>query len=175
MRSSIATAVAFSLVVATASGAQANAVSKTFRSFASGQSKNLLAAAEAMPTDKYGFKPTPAQWTFGEIVAHIADDNRITCSAIAGMKPAAQPKVSATDSKDAHIAALRNSIEFCQSSVAKVTDAMLADSVTWYGGSAKRIDALVGLVQDWSDHYSQQAIYLRLNGVLPPTAKKGEN
>jgi hypothetical protein len=28
------------------------------------------------------------------------------------------------------------------------------------------------LVEDWSDHYSQQAGYLRLNGILPPTAKK---
>jgi len=25
---------------------------------------------------------------------------------------------------------------------------------------------------DWADHYSQMANYLRLNGILPPTAKK---
>jgi hypothetical protein len=31
---------------------------------------------------------------------------------------------------------------------------------------------MVGLVTDCANHYSQQAIYLRLNGVLPPTAKK---
>jgi hypothetical protein len=33
------------------------------------------------------------------------------------------------------------------------------------------VQALVGLVDDWSDHYSQLAMYLRLNGILPPTAK----
>jgi hypothetical protein len=27
---------------------------------------------------------------------------------------------------------------------------------------------------DWADHYSQSAIYLRLNNLLPPTAKKPE-
>jgi hypothetical protein len=25
---------------------------------------------------------------------------------------------------------------------------------------------------DWADHYSQTAIYLRMNGQLPPTAKR---
>jgi hypothetical protein len=29
-------------------------------------------------------------------------------------------------------------------------------------------------VGDWADHYSQSAIYMRLNGLLPPTAKKKE-
>jgi hypothetical protein len=31
---------------------------------------------------------------------------------------------------------------------------------------------IVATTADWADHYSQQAIYLRLNGLLPPTAKK---
>jgi hypothetical protein len=32
--------------------------------------------------------------------------------------------------------------------------------------------AFIGLIADWADHYGQQAIYLRLNGVLPPTARE---
>jgi len=27
------------------------------------------------------------------------------------------------------------------------------------------------LSDDWYDHYGAQAVYLRLNGILPPTAK----
>jgi DinB family protein len=175
MRSSMsatATAIALSLVVATAARSQANPVSSTFRAFAANESKNLLAAAEAMPADKYSFKPTPAQLTFGGIIVHIAGDNHITCSAIAGLKPDVPAKVSPTAPKEEQLAALRSSIEFCQSTLAKVTDAMLADTVSWYGGKSKRVGAMIGLVEDWSDHYSQQAGYLRLNGILPPTAKK---
>lgn len=63
---------------------------------------------------------------------------------------------------------------FCESAVAKVNDGMLADSVTYYGHRATRVSPLIGLVEDWSDHYSQLAGYLRLNNVLPPTAKNGE-
>jgi hypothetical protein len=85
----------------------------------------------------------------------------------------AEPKLSATVTKDEGVAALKRSIDFCNSSIAKVTDAVTTDSVTYYGGRTMRISALIGLVEDWSDHYSQLAGYLRLNGVLPPTAKEG--
>ena len=52
-----------------------------------------------MPADKYSYKPTAAQWTFGKIIAHMAGDNRITCSAIAGVAPEKSPEPSATASK----------------------------------------------------------------------------
>lgn len=150
-----------------------NPVSDTFRTYVTHNGKNLLEAAEAMPADKYTYKPTPAQWSFGQIVVHIAGDNHITCSAIAGVMPVPPPKISATAPKETQVAALKSSIAFCESAVAKVTDAMLGDSVTYYDSRALRIDPLVGLVMDWSDHYGQQAGYLRLNGILPPTAKEG--
>jgi len=161
------------LPIAAAAQSRGNPVSDTFRRFESHEGKLLLEAAESMPADKYGYKPTDAQWTFGHIVMHIAGDNQVTCSAIAGAAPVQEPKVSATVTKDESVAALKRSIEFCNSAIAKVTDAMLADSVTFYGQRTMRISALVGLVEDWSDHYSQQAGYLRLNKILPPTAKEG--
>ena len=41
--------------------------------------------------------------------------------------------------------------------------------------TAKRAGTnLIAAAEDWADHYSQLAIYLRLNGLLPPTAKKKE-
>ena len=166
---------AFMMLLPLAASAQGGpeSVSKHFRAFVAHHTKILIDAAEAMPADKYSYKPTPAQWSFGQIVVHIAGDNNITCSAIAGVKPAAEAKVSATAPKEAQVAALRKSLAFCESAVAKVTDAMLGDSVTYYDQRALRIDPLVGLVMDWSDHYGQQAGYLRLNGILPPTAKQG--
>jgi hypothetical protein len=30
---------------------------------------------------------------------------------------------------------------------------------------------LIALTNDWADHYSAAAMYLGLNGLLPPTAK----
>jgi hypothetical protein len=61
---------------------------------------------------------------------------------------------------------------FCDAALAGTTDATLGDSVTYYGDRAVRARALVGIVQDWASHYSQLAMYLRLNGILPPTARR---
>lgn len=146
-------------------------VSKHFQAFVTHHTKNLIDAAESMPAAKYNYKPTAAQWTFGKIIAHMAGDNRITCSAIAGAAPEKSPEPSATASKEELVSALKNSLTFCAQAVAKVNDGMLGDSVSYYGERATRVSPLIGLVEDWSDHYSQLAGYLRLNNVLPPTAK----
>ena len=54
-------------------------------------------------------------------------------------------------------------------------DSRLGDSIPFFGGrKVTRAAAMLALADDWADHYSQVAIYLRLNGLLPPTAKKKE-
>jgi uncharacterized damage-inducible protein DinB len=153
--------------------AQANPVSTTVREAATDGGKNLLAAAQAMPAAKYSYRPTPAQRSFAQVVIHIADDNRITCAAIAGSKPDSTTKLAPTDPKDKLVTALQKSLVACDSALALLQDAKLGDMVTYYGQSASRAAAAIGLVMDWSDHYAQLAIYLRLNGLLPPTAHSG--
>ena len=152
--------------------AQGNPVSTTAREFAKGAGANLVAAAQAMPAAKYGYKPTAGQWSFAQLVIHIADDNQITCAAIAGAAPADEAKPAPTDPKEKLVAALQRSIAACDTALSKVSDATLGDTVTYYGDKAPRVAAVMGLVADWFDHYGQQAMYLRLNGVLPPTARK---
>lgn len=173
MRSLHALAILSLVTAPVALAAQANPVSAAAREIATETGRNLLAAAQAMPAGKFGFKPTPAQMSFGELIAHILDDNEITCTAIGSTTLGAEPKLTPTDSKDKLVAALGRSIAACNAALAKVTDAQLGATVPYYGHNAPRASAVLGLVADWSDHYSQQAIYLRLNGILPPSARQG--
>ncbi len=135
--------------------------------------RNMPAAAEAMPADKYGFKPTPEQMSFGEIIAHEAQSNETLCAALGGS--AATPSESAagaTAPKDQLVARIRKSFESCQSVVAGLAESVLADSVPFFGGrKVTKARLAVALAQDWADHYAQAAMYLRLNGVLPPSAR----
>ena len=63
--------------------------------------------------------------------------------------------------------------QLCETAFAQLQDAQLADSTPFFGGrKVTRALAVLVTVGDWADHYSQMAIYLRLNGHLPPTAKK---
>jgi hypothetical protein len=54
-----------------------------------------------------------------------------------------------------------------------VDDSKLGDTVELFGGrEGPRAFALIALTNDWADHYSAAAMYLRLNGLLPPTAQE---
>ncbi len=73
--------VAFLLAVPVVMFAQEdkNPVTDTVKSQLERQQKNIIAAAEEMPADKYSYKPTEQQMTFGHLMAHIAEANRFFC------------------------------------------------------------------------------------------------
>ncbi|MEO6864312.1 MAG: DinB family protein [Gemmatimonadaceae bacterium] len=156
---------------------QANPIATALKSELQGAQRNLVAAAEAMPADKYGYKPTPAQMSFGQLVLHVAGTNYFMCATIAGT-PAQHPaKLDPTAAKDLLVARVKESFEYCATTLAPMDDSKLSDVVPYFGGrKISRGGAMMGLAGDWSDHYGASAIYLRLNGILPPTAKgaKGE-
>jgi hypothetical protein len=133
----------------------------------------MIGAAESMPADKWSFKPTPEVMSFGDIMAHVADDNNISCGGIAGASAKAPATPKPGDSRDAIIAGLKASFAFCDSTLSKVDDSQMGKSVSYYGSSAPVAAIVIGLANDWGSHYSQSAVYLRLNKILPPTAKRG--
>ena len=133
--------------------------------------KNMVAAAEAMPAEKYVFKPSPEMNSFGHLVMHIAQSNNTFCSKISG-QTAPDVKIAETDPKDKLVAAVKDSFAFCTAALAKVDDSKLGEQFVLFGNRPiSRGGALVALGGSWTDHYATQAIYLRLNGILPPTAQ----
>jgi hypothetical protein len=70
---------------------------------------------------------------------------------------------------------LKESFQFCETALAKVDDSRLSEQLPFFGErKLSRAEVMLATAQDWADHYSQLAIYLRLNGLLPPTAKRKE-
>jgi uncharacterized damage-inducible protein DinB len=156
-----------------ATAQQGNPVADAFRDNARSAAKNLIAAAEEFPADKYGYKPTPAQMTVGDIVVHLSQGNDYLCGTIGGTKAPERTKMAGTDSKDALIARLRETFAFCDQALSSLTDANLGEQLPFFGGRKMSRAAVMTLTTaDWADHYSQYANYLRLNGLLPPTARK---
>ena len=154
---------------------QGNPVSSALRDNLERGKKNLTAAAEQMPEDKYSFRPTPPQMTFAHLVLHIAGSNNFLCSKIAGVPEPPKLQVTETDSKSKLVDALKSSFDFCSSSLAKVDDSNLGEPMTLFGErKATRAAAMLALSNDFADHYAAAAIYLRLNGILPPTAQPRE-
>ena len=152
-------------------GPVANPVTSTVKAQLTRYTKNMVAAADLMPAEKYNFKPTPEMNTFGHLTMHIAQSNNFLCSKISGVA-APDIKVTDTDTKDKLVAALKASFEYCTTALANVDDSKLGEPMTLFGNRpASRAAALITLSDDWYDHYGAQAVYLRLNGILPPTAQ----
>jgi uncharacterized damage-inducible protein DinB len=149
----------------------ANPVSGFVKAGVARYGKNMVAAAESMPAEKYSFKPSPEMNSFGHLMMHIAQSNNTFCAKISG-QAAPEAKMAETDSKDKLVAAMKDSFAFCTTALANVDDSKLGEQFVLFGNRPmSRGGALVALGGSWTDHYATQAIYLRLNGILPPTAQ----
>jgi hypothetical protein len=151
---------------------ESNPISSHLREDVADNAKNMLAAAEEMPAEKYSFSPTPQQMSFAHLIVHAVRLNYAACSGISGQaKP--DVKVADTDAKEKLIAALKASFDFCTSALASVDDSKLGDPLPYFGGrTISRGGMMMTLSAEFADHYAMAAMYLRLNGLLPPTAKK---
>lgn len=133
---------------------------------------NAVGAIEAMPADKFSYKPTPEQMTFAHLVVHIANSNDLLCSKAADVPAPKVDELKESDSKDQLVAAVKASFAFCSDALSKMDDSKLGDSVELFGGrQMPRAVAALALAGGWADHYATAAMYLRLNGILPPSAQ----
>ena len=156
-----------------AAAPSANPVADAFRAQEARYSRILVAAAEAMPAEKYSFRPTPAQMSFAEIQVHLANEgNDELCGKLTGIAVPKRTAIDTTATKEQLIARLKDTFQFCDSALAHLDDSKLATPIQLFGPNPfSQAAAILITVGDWADHYSQEANYLRLNGVLPPTAQ----
>ena len=88
------------------------------------------------------------------------------------MTPPQRTAADSTQSKEQLVARLKESFQFCEQAFAKIDDTKLNQPIQLFGPNPFTMAAAMFItVGDWADHYSQEANYLRLNGILPPTAQ----
>jgi uncharacterized damage-inducible protein DinB len=162
------------LLIAAAAAAQTkNPVSSALKEILPGRQKNIIAAAEEMPADKFSYKPTADQMTFGHLIAHIIEANNLFCSKVAAVPAPKVDEAKDSDSKDKLVGALKASFDFCTDALSKMDDSKLGETTDFFGGQqASRARIALALSGSWADHYGMQAMYLRLSGITPPSAKK---
>ena len=158
----------------------ANGVAQTFLSFGPPYGGWLLMAFDSIPASRYGFRPTPVQQSIGYIAQHLEDANYQLCSLFGEQKHVMSAKDSLADTikaqwpKDSLITRARASLVFCRDAIEKLTDAQLADELTIHTPSGPqtvlRARYLILLVTDLAEHYAQLAGYMRILGMVPPSA-----
>lgn len=130
----------------------------------------LVNLANAMPEDKYGFKPTPAQRSFGEHVLHIAQVNMMLTKMLGGKTPEPAINMKATTKADM-IKAMSDSFDFGAKVIAEFNNTTIQETIqAAFMGPSTRARPMFFLIGHTQDTYGQMVVYLRLNGVTPPAS-----
>ncbi|MEZ5366190.1 MAG: DinB family protein [Bryobacterales bacterium] len=130
--------------------------------------RNAVAAAEAMPEDKYDYKPTPESMSFRDLVAHTADSAMGACSGYMGEMRRAGAK-DMTKKADL-VGAMKAAAAECEKAYGSFKDAQASDMIEGRRGKRSRIGTLYGNVIHIEHEYAQMAVHLRANGVVPPSS-----
>ena len=151
---------------ASASRESPNAVITQFVRFADIFGSRLVAAFDSIPADRYQYRPTPSQQTVGYIAQHLEDANYSLCERVGEAKHRKTAKDSLADTlkarwpKDSLVARLEASLRFCDTALEGLGQL----------NSAELASTLLAFETDLAEHYSQISTYMRLLGLVPPSA-----
>jgi hypothetical protein len=144
-------------------------VTSAFKGLLRRYQENLVEAAEQMPREKYGFRPTPQLRSFAGLLTRVVDSNSDLCSVAGGVSAPKSKKLNDTDSKEELIKSLRGSFDFCETAFVKVHDWQLREVVYFTREMmSERAMALSTMIEVWAAQYKAAGIYLRMNGLEPP-------
>src|SRR5438128_3251863 len=130
----------------------------------------LLRSAEIVPEENYGFKPTDAVRSFGQIVGHVADSQYAFCSVALGEKNPA-PNIEQTKTSKADlIAALKDAFVYCDKAYDGMTDASAAQVVKFMRRETPKLGVLTVNNMHNMEHYGNLVTYMRLKNIVPPTS-----
>jgi uncharacterized damage-inducible protein DinB len=134
---------------------------------------DLIDVAEAMPEEKYAYKPTPEVATFREQLVHVTGIAQRSIDTAKGTKSeAGHPH--ATMTKAEVIAQLKQTFQTGQEMLGALTDAQLLEQVKSPFGNrmVTRFTFWQGPMYQVRNHHGQLVVYLRLNGIVPPTTAR---
>lgn len=134
---------------------------------------NVLKSAEQFPESLYSFKPTPEVRSFGQIVGHVADANRMICAFSTGARPAMDAANSAErkTTKAELVQALKDAAASCDAAYGQ-SDSDAQTPINMFGMSGTRLWALNFNAAHVMEHYGNLVTYMRIKGMVPPSSQR---
>ncbi|HUK34457.1 MAG TPA: DinB family protein [Vicinamibacterales bacterium] len=136
----------------------------------------MMKISDAMPEEKFSFRATPPERTFGEQILHVAEANVVQMGRLESKAAAPVVNVKAT-SKAEILKALADSFDFGTAALNQQTDeSMLRTAATTrfdrFMGASTRARVVYYVIGHTWDIYGQMVVYLRLNGFTPPASQR---
>ena len=155
-----------SLVAQSPAAPDSSGVMYSFVKFADIFGSRLVDAFEGIPAARYDYRPTPVQQSIGYIAQHLEHANYGLCEGLTDLKHSRTPKDALPDTvkarwpKDTLVARLRTSLAYCDTVLERLGPL----------DSSARTSTLLAFETDLAEHYSQLSVYMRLLGLVPPSA-----
>jgi len=139
----------------------------------------VVGAAEAMPDDKYDFRPTQGEFTdvrtFGDQFRHIGFTNYMFASALTGQKnplqDAGKENGPALKTKAEIVKQLKDSFAALHKALETLNASNEMEMVDMFGRPWPKINIAALALGHPFDHYGQAVEYLRMNGIIPPASR----
>jgi len=165
------------LVIGTAGvrvGTAAGSISDEVRAHWKHTRDMMLTIAGAVPEDKYDFKPVPEVRSFREMLMHMVTDTHLHVGYAGGVSREESERLTAKYAKlktrAEFLKALEESYDYGDKILAGLNDQNALEVVTGMRGERMtRISAYMHALHDIVDHYGNLVVYLRLNGIVPPS------
>jgi uncharacterized damage-inducible protein DinB len=139
--------------------------------------KKLLALADAMPAEKYSWRPGQGVRSVGEVFAHVAGGNYFLptfwgVKPPAGVDPRGFEKEGGDKAKT--IDTLKKSFEHVRQAIDSLPEADLDKGIKLFGRDATPREAILAVVSHAHEHLGQSIAYARMNNVVPPWSAAGQ-
>ena len=135
------------------------------------QEDKFTRLAEAIPAEKYTWRPSPDVRLFAQVFMHVSAAN-FNLSKLVGTPPPARFDVKgfekSTTDKAKVVAALKESFVHGKKAITGMNDADLEKSLDWFGGKNTQRGILLFIVRHASEHLGQSIAYARFAGITPP-------
>lgn len=132
---------------------------------------HLLRLAEAIPANKYTWRPAPRVRSISEVLLHVAGSN-FNLPRVLGLAPREgmvdRDYDKSTTNKVKIVAALRESFRFLRNAIGQLTNADGDKKLSWFDGENTYRGVLYFMARHTGEHTGQLIAYARVNRIVPP-------
>ena len=135
------------------------------------QEDKFTRLAEAIPAEKYTWRPAPDVRSFAEVFLHVSAANYNLYKLVGTPPPAGldlKTLEKSTTDKAKVIATLKDSFAHAKKAITAMPDADLDKSMDWFGGKNTERGILLFIVRHAAEHLGQSIAYARVVGIVPP-------
>jgi uncharacterized damage-inducible protein DinB len=135
------------------------------------QEDKLTRLADAIPADKYTWRPADDTRSFAEVMLHISAANYNLYKLVGTQPPTGidlKNLEKSTTDKTKIVATLKDSFAHAKQAIKATPDADLEKSMDWFGGKNTERGVLLFIVRHTAEHLGQSIAYARMVGVVPP-------